>query len=119
MPTELTQEQLAKIHAAIFARRKIEAIKLYRHFSGVGLSEAKDWVEKISAEMETQEPTKFSQKPKGCAAVLLLLVLLAILFCVAIVAKADESRSLPTLDDALAAPRDIWGEASLRETNGP
>ena len=72
MPTELTREQLAKIHEAIFQRRKIEAIKLYREFAGAQLADAKNAVEKISTELEAKEPTKFAPKPKGCTAVLLV-----------------------------------------------
>jgi len=124
MPTELTQEQLAKIHSAIFGRRQIEAIKLYREFRGVGLAEAKDAVEKLSTELEAQEPTKFAPKPKGCAAVVLFLgVALAILFWLVASVRAGESptqsNGVPTVDEALAAKHDIWGEAALRQPGGP
>jgi ribosomal protein L7/L12 len=43
----LSQEQVAQINAEIGARRKINAIKLYREYTGQGLKEAKDAVEAI------------------------------------------------------------------------
>ena len=41
----LTPEQAAEIDEALDRRRKIEAIKLYREWSGLGLREAKEAVE--------------------------------------------------------------------------
>jgi ribosomal protein L7/L12 len=46
----LSLQQQHKIHAALQASRKIEAIKLYRTFTGTGLAEAKNAVERIEAE---------------------------------------------------------------------
>jgi ribosomal protein L7/L12 len=43
----LSQEQVAQINAEIAAKRKINAIKLYREFTGEGLKEAKEAVEAI------------------------------------------------------------------------
>ena len=43
----LSLDQVMQINAKIVAKRKIEAIKLYREFTGLGLKEAKDAVEAI------------------------------------------------------------------------
>jgi Ribosomal protein L7/L12 C-terminal domain len=44
---KLNPEQMAKIRAQIDRGRKIEAIKLVRDWTGLGLSEAKDLVESL------------------------------------------------------------------------
>ena len=48
--------------------RKIEAIKLVREATGCELAEAKEYVEKLSAELYAKEPGKFTASPrsKGC-----------------------------------------------------
>jgi ribosomal protein L7/L12 len=43
----LNQEQIAQINTELVAKRKINAIKLYREFTGEGLKEAKEAVEAI------------------------------------------------------------------------
>ncbi len=42
-----TIQQLQDIKQSIFAGRKIEAIKLYREETGLGLKESKDAVEQL------------------------------------------------------------------------
>jgi len=55
------------IHDAIFARRKITAIKLYREQTKAGLAEAKLAVEKMEAELRTSSPDQFTApQAKGC-----------------------------------------------------
>jgi ribosomal protein L7/L12 len=50
-----TPQQVAQINAEIQADRKINAIKLYREFTGLGLKEAKDAVDAMmSGKMPTQ-----------------------------------------------------------------
>ena len=46
----LSDEQLEAILAKVCDRRMIEAIKLYREFTGAGLAEAKAAVEQLSAQ---------------------------------------------------------------------
>ncbi len=48
------------VHTAIFAGRKIEAIKLYRRQSGVGLAEAKQHVEALERELRAAGPERYS-----------------------------------------------------------
>ncbi|MCP4203161.1 MAG: hypothetical protein GY769_14660 [bacterium] len=45
------QGSLADVERLVRARRKIEAIKLYREIHGVGLKEAKEGVEALMAEI--------------------------------------------------------------------
>lgn len=46
-PPALTAEVLEEVHALIAANRKIDAIRLVRESSGLGLKEAKDFVETL------------------------------------------------------------------------
>lgn len=59
---------------SIFAGNKIEAIKLYREQTGVGLKEAKDRVEAIEIVLRALHPERFASAPRtsGCMGVLLL-----------------------------------------------
>jgi len=82
---ELTDKQRADIENAIYAGRKIEAIKLYREaVAGSGLADAKKWVEDREVELRAQHPERFtaSSRKTGCIGVLtgLTLVLAAISF---------------------------------------
>lgn len=45
MSNATPEQQLARIQAALFEGRKIEAIKLYRQATGVGLAEAKERID--------------------------------------------------------------------------
>ncbi|MEV6108913.1 hypothetical protein AB0M28_30060 [Streptomyces sp. NPDC051940] len=47
VPTPLSHAQLAEIDAQLRQDRLIMAIKLYREYTGVGLKEAKEAVEKL------------------------------------------------------------------------
>jgi hypothetical protein len=67
MDSELSGEQIDQINAAIFAGRKIEAIKLYREYTDCGLKEAKEFVETLQAQLREQMPRKFTASPNsGC-----------------------------------------------------
>jgi large subunit ribosomal protein L7/L12 len=60
----------AEILELMRGRKKIEAIKLYRQRSGVGLKEAKDFVEALAAKHGVVAASR-----GGCAAIVLLMVL--------------------------------------------
>ncbi len=49
MDKSLPDEQVQQIIAAVFAGRKIEAIKLYRKAANTGLKDAKDFVEALQS----------------------------------------------------------------------
>jgi hypothetical protein len=65
MSSPIPEEKLAALRELICGGRKIEAIKLYREISGLGLKEA---VEELEASLRKEYPEKFSsiQQGKGC-----------------------------------------------------
>ena len=74
MPVELTPEQRNAITEALHAGNKIHAIKLCREATGMGLAEAKDYIEKLAAELEQQPSTRFRAQTerKGCFGLVVL-----------------------------------------------
>ena len=66
MSTPIPEEKIAELSALIFQRRKIEAIKIYRDLTGLGLKESKDAVEELEASLQKASPEKFSPESKGC-----------------------------------------------------
>ena len=74
-------DQANRVKAALLEGNKIQAIKLYREQTGVGLKEAKEAVEKLEAELRGSSPAGFKHpQAKGCS-VGVLLVLLLIAYC--------------------------------------
>jgi ribosomal protein L7/L12 len=72
------EEQARLVKEALFAGRKIEAIRLYRLQTGIGLKEAKDAVETLEKELRTSSPELFSKSAAGgCFGAILLIPLLA------------------------------------------
>ena len=71
---ELPEDKRQAILEAIYGARKIEAIKLVREATSCGLKEAKEFVEKLSAELYAKEPQKFAAAPtakSGCVGVVM------------------------------------------------
>ncbi len=56
MSSALSNDDLARIRDALAARKKIEAIKVYREATGAGLAEAKRSVEAIEAGRDVSGP---------------------------------------------------------------
>jgi hypothetical protein len=79
MPDDLTPEIREEICSELYAGRKIGAIKLYREASGLGLKEAKDFVEALEVRLREEQPDKFTAPAggAGCAGVLLLFAMLS------------------------------------------
>ena len=91
MGNPISDNDLKEVLNAILANRKIEAIKLYREYSGVGLKEAKDAVEELEKKLQTESPEKFTseqiaegksatpgvQVGKGCFGVLVAIAVAA------------------------------------------
>lgn len=74
-----TDDQILRIGEAITQGRKIEAIKLYREFTDVGLKDAKVKVERMEKELREKFPERFTKtEKKGCAPGVLLLFILTI-----------------------------------------
>ncbi|MFM1767979.1 MAG: hypothetical protein RJA22_508 [Verrucomicrobiota bacterium] len=83
MNTPISGEQRFAIHQALHGGQKIEAIKLYRDATGARLSEAKEAVEKMEAELRAATPEKFTRPEarKGCVGLLLSLVVVIGFLC--------------------------------------
>ena len=65
MSHPITDEQVTTLSECIFQGRKIQAIKLYRGMTGLGLREAKDAVEELETSLRASAPDKFSAVPQG------------------------------------------------------
>lgn len=82
MAKDPSPEQIDEICAAIYAGQKIDAIKKYREATGVGLKDAKDFIEALTVRLREESPEKFAAEVapgsatpgKGCGAVLVVLV---------------------------------------------
>jgi ribosomal protein L7/L12 len=74
---DLNHQDRQAIEAAIFAGRKIEAIKLFRKATDSGLADAKRAIEDLEADLRRRSPEKFmaSAQKKGCLGVVACLVL--------------------------------------------
>lgn len=69
-------DESESLYELIFTGQKIQAIKLYREASGVGLKEAKDAVELMEANLRREQPHRFQTvQGKGCGAGMLLFCL--------------------------------------------
>ncbi|MFL3659387.1 MAG: ribosomal protein L7/L12 [Opitutales bacterium] len=66
-----SDETILKLSDALQSGRKIEAIKLCRELTGLGLKDAKEYVEKLEAELRKETPDAFHEA-KGCMSVLAL-----------------------------------------------
>ena len=80
MSADISPEEKNQVADAIFAQRKMEAIKLYRDASGQGLKEAKEFIESLTAELQEKSPEKFtsgSASSSGCGSSAVLLVSVA------------------------------------------
>lgn len=73
MPSELTDQQWAEIDKLIYARRSIEAIKLYRGHTGSDLKDSKDAIDARCAELEAKNPKLFAPRG-GCMPMFLIFV---------------------------------------------
>ena len=73
------EDQAQRIKDELFGGNKIQAIKIYRQQTGVGLKEAKDAVEKLEAALRTSSPDQFA-KPRaaGCSSVILIIIMISL-----------------------------------------
>jgi ribosomal protein L7/L12 len=68
----LTAPQTEQIEAALATGEKITAIKLYRDFTGTGLKESKDAIDRLAAELFRRDPATYAKLAPGragCASV--------------------------------------------------
>jgi hypothetical protein len=78
MPSPLTDAQLHAISDALRAGEKIQAIKLHREATGLGLKEAKDEIDAIEAGLREKFPDQFPAADrangKGCLGAVVFLL---------------------------------------------
>lgn len=74
MDTTLDETTLQRIRSAILSGRKIEAVRLYRGATQLGLAEAKDAADRIEKELRITSPEKFTahQAPWGVSLALII-----------------------------------------------
>lgn len=72
--TPPTGPQLEQVKQAILAGRKIEAIKLHREATGLGLKESKEAVEQLESELRRTDGDRFAKgaAKAGCVGVLVV-----------------------------------------------
>ncbi len=72
MPTNITDDQINTLSEMIFQGQKIQAIKLYREMSNLGLKESKDAVEELEKSLRSTAPGKFTAgaQGKGCLGII-------------------------------------------------
>lgn len=63
-----------EITEALFAGRKIEAIKIYREATGEGLLESKEFIEALITRLREEYPDRIPAHTSGCGTAALLLV---------------------------------------------
>ena len=80
---ELPEDKRQIILEAIYGGRKIEAIKLVREAAGCGLKQAKEFVEKLAAELYAKEPRKFAAAPSAKSGCVGLVLAVAVIFAAA------------------------------------
>jgi ribosomal protein L7/L12 len=74
MELNIPPTELDRIKAAIFGGRKIEAIKICRQATGLGLAEAKTVIDTMETELRKTDADKFTASAKGCFGVIVLFV---------------------------------------------
>jgi ribosomal protein L7/L12 len=75
MATQLTKEQIEAINDAVFAGRKIQAIRLYRAATRLGLKEAKEFIDALESRLREESPELFREpQAAGCSRSAALLI---------------------------------------------
>jgi ribosomal protein L7/L12 len=81
---ELPAAQVEAIREALFRGNKIEAIKLCRDATQLGLAESKAFIEAVELRLRQQEPEQFSSasaQKAGCAGMIMLAGVLSTAAC--------------------------------------
>jgi hypothetical protein len=74
----IPSDQLKAIHEALFQKRKIDAIKIYREHTRSSLVEAKRIIDHLDAELRLTSPEKFGEPKEGMGCQGLLIMFLGI-----------------------------------------
>jgi hypothetical protein len=80
MAFDPTPEQRQAFAEALYAGRKIAAIKQLRDWSGLGLKESKDIIDHLETELRAAHPERFTapKKSGGCLVIAILLFPVAV-----------------------------------------
>ena len=79
MNDPIPEELARRIREALFAGRKIEAIKLHREQTGLGLKESKEAVERLEAELRVASPESFTKSAgAGCLSMMVAVAVVVI-----------------------------------------
>jgi len=62
--SSLPDDEIDTIREMLFHGQKIQAIKIYREATGLGLAESKEFIEALEAELRRRSPERFSP-PEG------------------------------------------------------
>jgi hypothetical protein len=85
---DVPAETVDQIKSALYRGNKIEAIKLYREATRLGLAESKHFIEAVELKLREEEPQLFLTGPKGTGCGVGVLALLAIVGSAAFAAWA-------------------------------
>ncbi len=80
MSASMSDDDVQRIMAAVFAGQKIQAIRLYRQATKSSLVDAKNFVEALQDRLWQESPEKFTTPPSkdGCARSAAILLSLAV-----------------------------------------
>lgn len=62
MKREPTEEEYEKVTEAIFAGDRVEATNIYISITECGLTEAQEFIRRLTAELKESKPEKFARK---------------------------------------------------------
>lgn len=74
MNTPLTPDQLRQVDEFLYKGNKIQAIKLWRQYSGRDLKDSKDAVEARCSELQISDPVHFKKPSAGCLGLAILII---------------------------------------------
>jgi hypothetical protein len=79
MAQDLTPEQRQAFAEALYAGRKIEAIRQLRELSGLGLADAKGIIDRLEADLRAAHPERFPKNSSpGAGCIILVLIILVV-----------------------------------------
>ena len=74
-PRHISEEAEQRIYEALFAGKKILAIKEQRTATGAGLAESKEFIDVLDRQLRAESPERFTGKSGiGCAGVIALTI---------------------------------------------
>lgn len=73
MSDSLTEQQWMEIEDYLYNGRKIEAIKIFREYTGLGLKDAKEVLDQHETELRKKRPDRF-KKSGGCGTVVAVIL---------------------------------------------